>query len=351
MIYQLLIAFIIIATTFYGIINFYSKGNKIDSLYFLPLLLILALILGCRGVSVGVDTYNYKYLFQDIANDNISNLCSSFYYEHAEIGYVLFNKFFSIFINDYNFFQLCIAFIHIFTFYQLIKHYKANRIIASVVFLTTCYIFAFNLMRQSIAIDICLFSFIQYRKRKFFKSSILFLTSILFHTSAFIFIINFILYEIRHNTKYIKLSPLIILFLSISLKPIVLYFGNLFPKYNDYIDNTKDAQSANMVLYLWIIELIISLIIIYKRKSNAHNIFIALTSLIYIQFNILGLSFNYLERISFYFAPFIIILFCDFYQLIKNRYIRSLYFLGLYFGFLYYFYLATNAKELKYIFF
>ena len=84
---------------------------------------------------------------------------------------------------------------------------------------------------------------------------------------------------------------------------------------------------------------------------TAETYLYAAFSLFYVASNIIGLSFNYFERLGCYFAPFVMITFERFGMQIKNTIIRRMYYCGLVVCFSIYFILSTKTEQYLYNFF
>lgn len=96
--------------------------------------------------------------------------------------------------------------------------------------------------------------------------------------------------------------------------------------YNNYYSNQKEILEAGMVKIMWAIVTAISLYQIYfSRSKNRYYSVYAMASLIFVAANVIGLIFNYIERLGMYFVPFVILMLEDFGENFEGTWIRRLY--------------------------
>ena len=314
------------------------------------LFLLLALVMGLRGISVGVDTENYGNIFNSIAKVPLDDIFSGFFYDSLEVGFVLYAKLISMIWNDYQFFLLVSAFLFCYLFKRFIEHSTNNYFIASVIFISVgIYLSAFNIYRQMLAVALLSNAWICFRDKHYTAVILITLLALTFHVSAFLFIIVYVIYALRNEKRIMKLIPLMLILLygvfDLLLGKITLYLSH----YNNYLDNHKTLQEANTVMILWFIVVSLSLFFIYRPKSDSFARFVGSMTLMYIFMNIIGLQFNYFERLGLYFSPFLIIIFCNLSDIIKNRYIKDILFIGLVTCFLTYFILSTSSEQYIYV--
>lgn len=320
--------------------------------FLVPLFLLLSLIMGFRAISVGVDTLNYYHTFMQISKMNFEDLLIGFTYDDAEIGYVIFIKLISMLFDDYFAFQIITSFLFCFFMIFFIRENAINYIISSVVFIALLYLLSFNISRQMLAVSMLAYGWCLYAKKKYKGAFLISLLSVSFHYSAVFFVVVYFVYYLRNNKFFVDLFPLLMLIFVILFDIVMSFVEKYFVYYSDYYGNTRDIQNANMSKYLWLLEFLMSLYIIYKNKVfDAYHKYIAMISMMSSVVNYISLSFNYFERIGLYLYPFLILLFDIFGLGFKNKYICSFYYFSVCVCFLFLFFKSTKATQYIYSFF
>lgn len=354
MIYQLLVLYILTVAFFYKII----KETQVDSWngrkYFLiPVFTVLFLIMGCRSISVGVDTSNYSYIYREIVAIPFVDLLDSFYVGSIEIGFALFAKISSLLLDDYYFFQLLNSFLFCFLMGKFIKDNSTNFITATILFVSLgIYLLAFNITRQMLAVAMVANSYTYFSIRKYRIAISLFLLSISFHVSAIVSTLIYLLYCLRGKKKIFSLIPVVLIVFVFAFEIVMSIIGDVFVRYANYYANNREIQEANMVKIIWCLEFLFSLYILYaKNKFNSKNKFVAVMCMIYVVSNYIGLSFNYFERVGLYFSPFLILLFEIYGNSLSNKIVRYGYYTVLNVCFLMFFLRASSSGQYLYTLF
>lgn len=230
-------------------------------------------------------------------------------------NFVLFKIFIAVFVN------LCI-----FLFFKRNTKYIFSSLLLYYVYLY--FDINFNVLRQSLSLAFFLIACDYLFKKKYNKSYLLIIISILFHNSAIVLIFVPLLALLPIN-KYFQLS-----FLILSLTCVILL---LIPKeyylYFLFLSSTDDSIKDLSTLYLtgdygnsdfsfikiFIQLLIFYIIAYYYHKSNASNNLLILLY-IYIICYIFSYSIPIIGRFKLYFTPFYCIAVCEgLYYFIKSN--------------------------------
>lgn len=168
--------------------------------------LLLVLFAGLRADTVGVDTEQYAYTYDQLKYSTFNDLwlIRLIDDQHAEMGYLFFSKLMS-YIGDYNFFKVVSAFCTIAPAGFIIYKYSNNKLVSFLVFFMLP-IFAqmsMTMMRQGYAFGFCLMA-VNFMLEKKLKAYLFFiLLGISFHMSLIcvlpIYIFNYIQYEKKYN--------------------------------------------------------------------------------------------------------------------------------------------------------
>ena len=350
-----------------GKVNF--KKNK--KLFLVLSYTLMVIILGMRNKTVGVDTKNYYLIFSMVAETPFSEIIKSYYFLSIEVGYVMLMKILSIFGNYY-LFQITVAIITCILFADFFSNNMENYFIAVILFLGfDIYLLSFNISRQMLAVALIINCWSCLNKNKKIEAAVLFLIAELVHTTSWLFIVIYLVYIMRKNKLIIRLLPIVWMLIIAAYKIILNKIASIVPHYANYYGNHKTVLEVGLSKIIWMLVLTISILLIFrniiisgvKAKSsnniekrnkfseNLETYLYATFSLCYVGANIVGLSFNYFERLGCYFAPFVIITFERFGMQIKSTAIRRLYYCGLVVCFSIYFILSTRTEQYAYSFF
>lgn len=178
---------------------------------------------------------------------------------------------------------------------------------------------SFNLMRQFAAIAIAVYATATLLKgeiKKFFGLTIL---AMLFHTSAIVNIISYIVYVVAYR-KIIPFSPkqkiVVSIVAGIGVAAIAWYglhrYGYLF-------QHTKPTTNLNfiprVIMLLIVLSLCLKAPLVWRQ-----NISLIILSVVSLSFGLTGFFVRYGDRISLYFFPFILILLpTAIYQIMPQR--------------------------------
>lgn len=292
-----------------------NKNNVFLNISFLELFLILLFRAPFS------DMINYINMFHRIAELPFSELGSVGW----EYGYVIFNKIIAIISSNDRVLIGIISFITLFGQYIFIKKYSNNYLITVILFIGLNF-FNYNyiLLRQEIALVIILFSIRYIEEKKFIKFLLCIIIAILFHQSALVFIIVYILSKIKCTNKIkIYCIPIfIIIFIFRNFLGRLLYINT----YVEYVGNTQTTEGYTMLavlLLIYIAMLFVEFVIIKNGKSknevnNTENIFYWMY-IVAIAFQILATTQSLVSRIVLYFNFSLIILLPRIIEKIENK--------------------------------
>lgn len=230
--------------------------------FWIPLF-TLSTFSGIRSYRVGTDSWAYTKPFRD----NISVYNYSFN-ENVEYGYQLFEY---ILLNStHNYFWVFFISTAFITsiYIKTIKDYSSSYLLAMYFFITLgSYTFGFNVLRQAIAISICLLSLPYLLNRKFLKFIMVILLACLFHISAIIFIPFYFIVHLRVKIIY---KIFITFFSSFALSRLFIYYlAANNPRYGLYTETyTKGNGYLTLSFYVAIIILLYAVMRIYKIKDE-----------------------------------------------------------------------------------
>lgn len=321
------------------------------AMVFVPCFFMMAF----RDVSVGIDTKNYKAYFETLASIPWSTFFSGEQSISMEFGWSLVNKICGAIVPSYYFFQIIYASVFCYFSAKFLELFSDSILISTMCYLGLgTFIVAFNVQRQLLAVVILANSFWYLSKKKYFKMAVLLFLAVSMHQTAIIFVCAYIVYWLKERPMIIKISAVVWGTLIIRFELIINIAQRIFPQYINYFDNHKDVQTASGVWVIWIIIIVLAVFAIYfnrKKKQDSLLALYGLFGLIYVGSNIIGLSFNYFERIGLYFLPFVALLFDRFALRLQSNF-KAVYKIGVVVSFgVYYLLSCLIGSALDYKFF
>ena len=336
--------------------NIKASFNTKKTVFLTLSFLTLALIMGLRAVNVGLDTNAYKIKFDIISEKSFGDLFSGFYYEGIEIGYVLLMKFVSLIGGNYLMFQILTSFLYCFGMAAFIRDNTGDPFTAVSLFMGTgLFLFALNGARQMFAVMLIANSWTYLKNKNYAASVALFLVSIFIHLTSIVFLLVYFCYFLRNRENVINFVPLVLLVCALFYKEIAYIISCVFPKYKSYLNFIGQGQDVGFVVIVWYIIVTFSLYIIYgkkkfyeKGKFNSIDKTIAIFSFTYFLLYALSASLRYIDRVAWFFMPFLLILFETVGKGIEKTKWKNLYFFGLNICFVVYFLISTNSEQYIY---
>lgn len=275
------------------------------------------IISGSRSVFTGRDTEFYlntanyaRYLPYEYIISRFPTIAINGHYQKVETGYILYNKIIvEVFKNPQMVFYISSVII-IIGFYKFIHDNCDNVFLGMYMFLSEgIFLNSLNTMRQAIAMAIVINAFTEFKKKSYVKSIIIILLASQFHQSAIIFILIIFLYLVARklNQKYIFLIYMIPIMIPELLQLTLI----LFPRYSGYLV-TSDLYTVKIgrILILWSIIIVMYIYNLKKILNDRDTIVYGAFFLVYVVLQLMSLRITGMQRISFYFEPFNIILIC-----------------------------------------
>ena len=198
----------VILISLYAIIFLFFLKKKKLFIFFTTLNLII--INGLRDSSIGIDTIRYERNFYNAAAETMLDLAN----RRSEFGYNLLTKVAVETFGNFNLWLLIVAIFMFVTFGWFVYKYSKNAYISFLVFLALgFYGHTFNITRQLMAVMIVLLSYPFLLNRKLFKFSGTVFIASLFHSSALVFLLAYIIDAIKIKRIHLYwLIPLILVF-------------------------------------------------------------------------------------------------------------------------------------------
>lgn len=300
--------------------------------------------MGCRDISVGVDTFQYAYSYNEALYMSWPEVLMT-----KDPAWLTMEKLSSYIYPNYYFWQCLYAIIYISIYSKIIKRYCRNKLLAIVIFLSAgLYTYAFNISRQMLSIAFFMCSWDLLNRNKISKSILVYVLALATHMSSIIALPILLMTKLNITKQIEKWLPIILFIILHSFTSLITNLGAYFPQYEMYLDNSLETHGGGLIKIVWGINVLFS-IYIYYFSSNATKLYkiSALATLIYVGTSFLGMSFNYAERMGYVFMPFVLFVYDQVYMDIKQREIRSIVSFVEVVCFLCFFYRAFNYLEYK----
>lgn len=196
--------------------SYFSRGKLLFSL---PLITLLAYFISFRDLSIGTDTLRYHEIFLDIRTltDAISTGNFGFEAKRIEIGFVFLSSIFKEFSLDFHsllfLLNFCTFLILFLSFSELSKNHGPI-----LFFLYTCTFtfitLQYNIVRQGIAVAICVLAFVQLGKGSNWRYFFLSFFAFLFHSISILFLCIWPFRNLKWKALYVV--PFILVFLIVA---------------------------------------------------------------------------------------------------------------------------------------
>ena len=299
-------------------VAFMVKKERSQSIALIVCVVVLAFFLGSRGFYVGKDTYAYRDYYDLVKTIPLSKVITSTFTQEYyftlpySLGYNLFAKALSYIFRPNTTIIVAASLLYMYGMYRFLSTQTKNYPLSTFIFLALgTYLIAFNVLRQTLAVSICMLAYVAYQEGKIRKSILLTVLAASFHISALLFFILFIYEKIQPNKKnFLSLTYGIIGtgVLGFFLCKPVLTLLHLYDRY--LAQGFLDYNPNPMKFVLWI-GLLGIIIYLYQKETDPlpkDQFIIWSFIIIHIVLNMIALQIGGFVRLSWYFQPFIILL-------------------------------------------
>lgn len=293
-----------------------KKGKTVGILLLLLSLFIACLIAGVRNITVGSDVRGYV---QRLVNVKTNSLGFLDFMKKAQSDFLfqILIYFGSGLKNDIHlamfFIELAVA-LPIYL-YAYLQREKIPIYITLLTFFLTMYCYSFSMMRQSIAVSICILSYYYLDNGKYKKFIFLIICAELFHKTAIVFlIVYFIKKIIKDNNKY-KLMYIIgtILLLAIIFPFLTKIISS--SSYSYYIEEAIDRDfSLGSIIkkVIFVIPWILFLVKEKKTKDRNELIVNLILAIIALYCTVTSFVIPGMGRLGYYFSDLIYFLIIEY---------------------------------------
>ncbi len=303
--------FVFLLSTIFLFLYGKTTSSAKKKMFLIFAILFPSLLAGFRQAGIGTDTNNYVRIVYDLC---LRGKTMPYIANHTGIEYlyILINMLVVKTIPSVNIVYFILQFIIQYFILKACVYYEKDcpPWISYLLFLLLFYNRSLNMIRQTISISIILYSFCFYKTDNK-KSLLLILLAFLFHNTAIIGFILFIMYKIisLFKGKYTNLVKIFILFLVVMFvifyKEIISFLINSNILSQRYLFYIKD-NSSNVIGVEHVMVILITLLCFISGKVISKTKLKDIPFVIYMGFILynLGKISNYAQRFSYYYLYF-----------------------------------------------
>ncbi|MCW3805815.1 EpsG family protein [Plebeiibacterium marinum] len=281
-----------------------SKSGMYLSFLVILCYLIIIILNGTRD-EVGTDYSHYKWVFDIAQRGEV--------YAIVEPGYWLINTLFVKFEHGYRYvFALMCALTYL-NLFLIAKEEKVLPVLIPFLFSFGFIFFSNNIIRQSFAITLFIYSIRFIEQKKFWRYFLSVMIIFLFHTSALLLIPFYWIGRIRLSKSYwiIAIFGSIILYKLNIFHNIIRLIASLIPKYSAFIglaghDEFRGGFGLSIILLI-ILGISVALFAEFVQKNRRHSLYFNLF-MMGVCFSIMLFSSAYFYRFTFYLFYIVLLL-------------------------------------------
>lgn len=281
---------------------------------------IMILFQGLRSVEVGTDLVQYKKIFEFYVDSSFRDSLVLGKSKFAmEYGYSVFCKILSaVTCGNWQAYLILLSVFVNTVFVRFVYKYSSAPLLSIIIYLGLgCYVFTFSGLRQTIAITLCLLSYDSILKKKYLKFIIWVALAACFHKTAVVFLAVGVVRNFRIKDSTIPFIVLIVILIQFLAMPIMLFItGNFLPGYADDING--DGTISELAILL-----VCAFMVLYflcSGDKNEKNKFLLNIAMLAAVCQAFGNVSTTTVRVTYYFLPFLAILFGNLYK--STPYVR-----------------------------
>lgn len=297
--------------------------------------------------SLFTDLDAYSIYYRSL-KPNLNNIIIERSDDRFEIGWYILNKTIKFFNGGHVILFLLSYLFILYSFFRFIKLFSAYIWISVVLFMCSCFYDSMFVLRQWIAISICLWSIPYIIKNNFLIFFIVTSLAISFHYSAIIWLFSFFLYKIGNKKRDYVLFILIIIVIYSILNIAIDYIRSLFPALDAYTTGEKPEllgmKSKPLYIYFSILLFCYYCFGGINKLEGYNRLFFLMVVCSFIMSIVASIddSFTLFTRLSLYYGDAIVFLIPNAINRIHNMSIRIV---SIWTIFIFYFFLL-NSKAI-----
>lgn len=219
-----------------------KKKNGIAlAVFFISLTLLVML----RHESVGNDTRNYIYYFEQYSNMAWNEIIKS----SVEPGFGYFNKIVSLISKKPQFFLAVSGFVTSIMIYPTYKRLCVDSTLTIALFCTmSTFVMMFSGIRQMLAIGMGFVAYEFTRRKKLIPFILLTLLATTFHTSAFMILLMYPIYHAKITKKWLYAVVPLMTIIFIFNRTIFLFLTSIMERYTKFESSVQSTGAYTMIV-------------------------------------------------------------------------------------------------------
>jgi hypothetical protein len=290
--------------------------------------LVLWVLATFRGIGIGNDTISYYDLFKRIS------ITQNFQYMtwRYEIGYLWLNKVISAVTSDFTVFLGIINTFIYCVYYQFIKRYSSNYIMSVFLFFTLgIWGNTVNIIRLELAISVAIIGFMikDCKNTKKFLGLGISIISVLFQRISVVYILGQVVPK-KMSKRFYVYSGVIALISIIILPKLMDLVGKVIPYFSEFYLSAGSSYSLGEIKIAAVINMLMAFVVFlfgflgYSKRiscTDEDSDMALQINMVYLSFLILlvSLRFNLLDRCSYFFWTFSIVMIPNAFEYIKSK--------------------------------
>lgn len=260
-----------------------------------------------RSLEIGNDTATYYNLFNSIRESGNY----TYYIDRYEIGYLLINKWFTLFSDSFTLFLGVInAFIY-YAYYCFINRFSHNKMFSAFLFLTLGFWGqTVNIIRLQIAIALIIYAYLLKESKKYVFAIIAAVSAVMFQRVSILYVLGVFIPK-KLNKKFYIIGGVVSVASYVALARIISIVSRYVPYFNIYTNSRYSFGDAKLASIVGVaIRICVVILAIWTYKQNLYNnndeelveiseqinmVFVSMLILI------ASLNFNLLDRCGYFF--------------------------------------------------
>lgn len=245
-------------------------------------------------------------------------------YFKSETGYVVLNKCLNLVSNNVQFLYIFISAVYLHSMYKYLKSCSVMPILSVFVFYVVFWFQSFYVLRQYLAIAMCLYALPFVFQRNLKNFAIVMVLAFTIHQSCIVFAPVYFLYnyKIKLNLKYTILFLGACVAMMMTLRVIMQFSFGFLTGYDSYLDEELEGDGNFKMALVYIFFFVCYALFAYKkRESLEENLFFKMLGIAII-LQMAGTSFVLMQRLNLYYAISILVVIPNTVKMMKHGWMK-----------------------------
>lgn len=286
--------------------DIYGKKYFCKKKYLFLCCIELIILTGIRGYNIGADTPVYLGALDYYSRLPLQNLLTArlVWPFDFEIGYFALTKICVLFGFGKTAYLFIVATLIYVPVFMVIRKYSLLPFISILCYFAFgMFEYSLGIFRQMIALSIVLCGWEYVEKRQLGKYGLVVGVAMLFHTTAVLCILLYIIYGMNWKRIIWVLPSVEIIFMLFGRYILTLVF-KIVPKYAGYMNGVYDQRGGSYTM-LFLLNIVLYLCVFLWKKNDSHRRITICALVIAVCFQALGYSMGLFGRVVPYFSVYL----------------------------------------------